>query len=87
MIPAGASLLVLGALMATRGLIYTLRPTGKMAEKRKRKNLKYGMPTDMRLFGKRVRRLGLLLALTGGWLVAWDLSDDVTPAPSAESAP
>lgn len=87
MIPAGVFLLLLGAAMVTRGLIYTLRPTGKIAEKRKRKNLKYGMPTDMRVFGKRVRRLGLLLALAGGWLVAWDLSDDVAPTRLEEPAP
>ncbi len=87
MIPFAACLLLLGAAMMTRGLIYTLRPTGSIAEKRKRKNLKYGMPTDMRVFGKRVRRLGLLIALAGGWLLAWDLADDVTPAPVVEPAP
>jgi hypothetical protein len=80
MIPAGLLLLLFGAAMATRGFIYTRWPTGKIAEKRKRKNLKYGMPTDMRVFGKRIRRLGLLIALAGGWLVAWDLSDDVPSA-------
>lgn len=84
MIPAGVLLLLLGAAMATRGLIYMRWPTGKMAAKRKRKNLKYGMPTDMRVFGKRIRRLGFLIALAGAWLVAWELSDDVAGPPVEE---
>lgn len=77
---AGALLLAIGAAMYARGLIYTLRPTGRIAEKRKRKNLKYGMPTDMSLFGRRLRRLAFLVALAGAWLVAWQLSGDVGAA-------
>lgn len=91
MIPLGLCLVSLGGAMIARGLIYMLRPDGGIAEKRKRKNLKYGMPTDMRVFGRRVRRLGVLVALSGGWLVAWELSDDVgaaddvvDPLPAAE---
>ena len=67
-------LLALGLVMFTRGLIYTLKPDGKMAEKRKRRNLKVGFTTDMRVFGRKVRRTGFLLALIGGGLCAWQLS-------------
>lgn len=80
MIVLGLCLLFVGGVMAARGLIYGLRPEGAIAEKRRRKNLKYGMPTDMRVFGRRVRRLGVLVALAGGWLLAWELSDDVSSA-------
>ncbi len=74
MLYAGIPVLALGLLMMTRGWIYTLRPEGKMAEKRKRKNLRVGFSTDMKVFGRRVRRLGLLIALVGGALVGWALS-------------
>ena len=71
---AGIPILVFGLLMMTRGWIYTLRPDGKMAEKRKRRNLKVGFTTDMKLFGRKVRRLGLMIAIVGGALVGWALS-------------
>lgn len=70
----GGFVLALGLIMWTRGLIYTLRPNGKIAEKRKRKNLKYGFTTDMKRFGRKVRRLGFLLSLTGAGVVAWQAS-------------
>jgi hypothetical protein len=77
----GAPLLLLGATMMARGWVYTLRPDGAMAEKRKKVNLKRGFTTDMKLFGRKVRRLGLMLALGGGTLVGWQAShraDDLT---------
>jgi hypothetical protein len=76
MIPVyvGIPFVLLGLTMMTRGWIYTLRPDGKMAEKRKRRNLRVGFSTDMKLFGRRVRRIGLMLALIGGALVGWWLS-------------
>jgi hypothetical protein len=70
----GIPLLLLGATMMTRGWIYTLRPDGAMAEKRKKVNLKRGFTTDMKLFGRKVRRLGLMLVLVGGTLVGWQAS-------------
>ena len=73
MIPlyAGIPFILLGLTMMTRGWIYTLRPDGKMAEKRKRRNLRVGFSTDMKVFGRRVRRIGLMLAIVGGALVGW----------------
>lgn len=70
----GTPLLLLGLTMMTRGWIYTVRPDGPIAEKRKRVNLKRGFTTDMKLFGRRVRRIGLLTALVGGALLGWQLS-------------
>lgn len=70
----GAPLALLGLAMMTRGWIYTLRPTGPIAEKRKKVNLQRGFTTDMKLFGRKVRRLGLMLTLLGAFLVGWQLS-------------
>jgi hypothetical protein len=73
----GTPILLVGLLMLTRGLIYTFNPNGKMAEKRKRRNLKVGFTTDMKLFGRKVRRLGLMIAIVGGAMVGWHLSAPV----------
>lgn len=88
-----APFLLLGVLMYTRGLIYTLKPEGAMAKKRQQRNLKRGMTTDMRVFGRKVRRLGFMLALIAGAAIAWSLSDvppdTDTPRgePALEAAP
>jgi hypothetical protein len=77
-----APLLALGLTMYTRGLIYTLRPKGRMAEKRKKRNLKVGFTTDMEVFGRKVRRVGFLLSLVAGGLLAWDLSGEQQKEPA-----
>lgn len=77
---AGVVLLCVGGLMMLRGSIYRWRPDGAMAEKRRRKNLRYGMTTDMSAFGGRVRRTGYMVALAGAWLVAWPASFVERPA-------
>lgn len=74
MLYVGVPLALLGLTMMTRGWIYTIWPDGKVAEKRKRRNLKVGFTTDMKLFGRKVRRLGLMLAIAGSGLVGWDVS-------------
>ncbi|MBI1947651.1 MAG: hypothetical protein HYS27_18325 [Deltaproteobacteria bacterium] len=81
----GVPLLLFGVLMMARGWIYTFRPDGKMAQKRKRRNLKVGFTTDMALFGKKVRRLGLLVALAGGAAVGWSLTERVDAAAAIAS--
>jgi hypothetical protein len=93
MLYVGIPILLLGLMMMTRGWIYTLRPDGKMAEKRKRRNLKVGFTTDMKLFGRKVRRLGLMLAIVGGGVLSWKLREmreaartDLSPASSTPSA-
>ena len=83
----GAPILALGLLMMMRGWIYFLWPDGKIAEKRKRRNLKAGFTTDMKVFGRKIRRLGLMIALVGGGLVAWNVSHQAdTPAAPAPGA-
>ncbi len=66
--------LLVGGTMFVRGWVYTIWPDGKMADKRKRRNLKIGFPTDMKFFGRKVRRLGLILLLVGGGLIGWHYS-------------
>lgn len=80
----GAPVLLYGLLMMTRGWIYTFRPDGKMAQKRKRRNLKVGFTTDMKMFGRKVRRLGLMIALVGGALVGWAMTERVDAADAAK---
>lgn len=82
----GAPVLVYGLLMLTRGWIYTFRPDGKTAQRRKRRNLKVGFTTDMALFGRKVRRLGLLIALAGGAMVGWAMSERVDAVAAAASS-
>lgn len=87
MLYVGIPLALLGLTMMTRGWIYTIWPEGKVAEKRKRKNLKVGFTTDMKLFGRKVRRVGLLTAIVGFGLVGWDLSLKQDAAPTPAGAP
>ncbi|MCC7073772.1 MAG: hypothetical protein IT383_20850 [Deltaproteobacteria bacterium] len=82
----GVPLLMFGLLMMARGWIYTLRPEGTMAQKRKRRNLKVGFTTDMAIFGRKVRRLGLLIALAGGGVLGWELSARVDAVAAGASA-
>lgn len=79
----GTPIFLLGLMMLIRGWIYTLRPNGRMAEKRKRRNLKVGFTTDMKVFGRKVRRVGLILAIVGSGLVGWHFSQDVQDVPAA----
>ena len=81
----GVPLVLLGLTMMTRGWIYTLRPDGAIAAKRKKVNLKRGFTTDMKIFGRKVRRLGLLLVLVGATLIGWhraSVADQASTAPS-----
>ena len=66
----GILLAALGFIMCVRGWIYTLHPDGPIAKKRQQKNLRLGFTVDMLRFGQKIRRLGLLLFITGGGL-AW----------------
>jgi hypothetical protein len=83
----GVPVLLFGLLMMARGWIYTFWPEGKMAQKRKRRNLKVGFTTDMKLFGRKVRRLGLLIALAGGGMLGWSLSEQADAAAAGAAAP
>ena len=66
----GGFLLFFGGVMMARGWIYSLKPEGELALKRKARNVELGFPTDMKLFGRKVRRLGLIAVLLGGVLAS-----------------
>ena len=66
----GILIAVIGFIMCVRGWIYTLHPEGGIAKKRQQKNLRLGFTADMKVFGQKIRRLGLLLLIMGGFL-AW----------------
>jgi hypothetical protein len=66
----GALLALVGLVMMGRGWSYSLAPEGPRALKRKAKNIQMGFATDMRLFGRKVRRLGTILVVVGAVLVS-----------------
>ena len=72
----GLPIALLGLTMMVRGWSYTLRPEGGMAKKRQKVNLKRGFTTDMKIFGRKVRRLGLMMTLFGLFLAGWQYSLD-----------
>jgi hypothetical protein len=82
----GIPFALLGATMMVRGWVYTLRPEGAMAKKRQKVNLKRGFTTDMKVFGRKVRRLGLMLLLVGATLIGWHRAS-AADAPSATASP
>lgn len=67
----GSLVLLFGLPFSIKGWILTLRPEGKVALKTKERNLRLGLETDMKVWGRKVRRFGLLLVMTGGALIAW----------------
>lgn len=85
----GVPFALLGLTMLVRGTIYTMRPDGPTAARRKKLNLQRGFTTDMALFGFKVRRLGLLLLLLGGFLLGWEVSHhaDVVDVADVDSGP
>ena len=63
-----AVLFLLGLVMSIRGWVYSLKPEGAMARKRQQKNMRLGFTSDMKIFGRKIRRLGyILMALSGFW--------------------
>jgi len=66
----GGLLVLLGLPFFARGLALTLKPEGAFAERIRERNLRRGLDPDMRSWGRRVRRFGVLLLLIGGSLIA-----------------
>jgi hypothetical protein len=64
-----ASLLALPFLV--RGWIFTLAPDRPISQRARERNLRLGLEPDIRVWGRKVRRFGLLLLLGGLALGAW----------------
>jgi hypothetical protein len=83
----GGIFIALGGTMFLRGLIYTLKPDGAMALKRKQVNLRRGFTTDMKVFGRKVRRLGFIIASVGGLMLGGSALRAKSPATPTTTAP
>lgn len=70
----GAAILLLGSPFFVRGWIFSLRPDHPISLRAKERNLRLGLETDMKLWGRRVRRFGFILVTVGAALSAWGLS-------------
>ncbi|MFO0726932.1 MAG: hypothetical protein U1E65_24325 [Myxococcota bacterium] len=62
----GAFVAVLGLPFFIRGLRLSLKPEGTYADRMRERNLRMGLEADMRVWGRKIRRLGVLLMLIGG---------------------
>lgn len=67
----GSIIALLGLPFLVRGWIFTVKPEGPTSQKAKERNLRMGLETDMKKWGRKVRRFGLLLLLSGGGLIFW----------------
>ncbi len=70
----GSIIVLLGLPFLVRGWIFTLKPDGPTAQRAKERNLRMGLETDMKKWGRKVRRFGVLMFLFGGGLVAWGVT-------------
>lgn len=71
---AGIVIASLGLPFLIRGWIFSLKPEGSISLAAKERNLRLGLETDMKKWGRKVRRLGLMIVVLGGGLIAWGSS-------------
>jgi hypothetical protein len=71
----GSLIALLGLPFLVRGWIFTLKPEGTVAARAKERNLRLGLETDMKKWGRKVRRMGFLFVAIGGGLIAWGFGD------------
>lgn len=67
----GSIIFVLGLPFLIRGWIFYLRPEHAVSLKARERNMRLGMETDMKKWGRRVRRMGFIICLTGGLLAGF----------------
>ncbi len=66
---SGSIVLLLGLPFLIRGWIFFLKPEHPISLQAKERNLRMGLETDMKIWGRKVRRVGFLLCAIGGSLV------------------
>jgi hypothetical protein len=71
---AGILITLFGLPFLIRGWIFTLKPESRISLAAKERNLRLGLETDLSVWGRKVRRIGLLLVVAGGSLIAWGSS-------------
>lgn len=67
----GVVLMLLGAPFLVRGWLFTLRPDHAATLRARERNLRLGLETDMKAWGRRVRRMGFILCVSGALVAAW----------------
>ena len=67
----GSLILLLGLPFLIRGWMFTLKPEHPVSLRARERNLRLGLEADMRVWGRKVRRVGFLLVLTGGLLAGF----------------
>ena len=67
----GSFIALLGSPFLVRGWIFFLRPEHPISLRAKERNLRLGLETDMKKWGRRIRRLGFLIVAAGAGLIFW----------------
>jgi len=61
----GLIILIFGLPFLIRGWIFFLRPEHTISQQAKERNLRLGLETDMKVWGRKVRRLGFIICSIG----------------------
>lgn len=69
LIVIGSLIALLGLPFFIRGLIFSLKPEHPVSLKARERNLRLGLEINMKVWGRKVRRLGFLILLVGGVLI------------------
>lgn len=67
----GIVLLIVGLPFLIRGWIFTLKTEHPITLHAKERNMRLGLETNMKIWGRKTRRVGLMLVVLGGLLIAW----------------
>jgi hypothetical protein len=70
-IAIGSLIALLGLPFLIRGWLFTLKPEHAVSLRAKERNMRLGLETNMKVWGRRVRRIGFILCTTGTALIAW----------------
>jgi hypothetical protein len=67
----GSFIVLLGLPFLIRGWVFTLKPEHAISLRAKERNMRLGLETNMKIWGRKVRRMGLIICTVGGVLIAW----------------